>query len=72
MDFVGFQMIQSQCYIFVQPTLQRGNLKPLVYPNAEVRASETHGFFKDDLKFDHVEICKDFSKEDFKMKVSEI
>ena len=72
MDFFGFPIVKSECYIFVQPTLQRGNLEPLVYPNAEVRASETYGFFKDDLKFDQVEICRDFSKEDFKMKIAEI
>ena len=54
MDFVGYPMVQSDCYIFVQSKLQHSNLKPLEYINAEERASETYGFFKDDLKFDRV------------------
>ena len=71
-DLVGQPMTESRCYIFCQQYLQRGNLKQLEWPDYQERLAEIYGFFKDEIKFDHVEECKDFSKEQVKQKFIEI
>ena len=38
-------------------------MKGLEYKDAEKRAYEAEKFFVDTLQFDHVEICRDYTKE---------
>ena len=38
-------------------------MKGLEYKDAEKRAHEAEKFFVDTLQFDHVEICRDYTKE---------
>ena len=69
---MGFPMVESRCYIFIQPELQNENLPPLKYTNAEARFTEIHEFFMEDLKFDKVEECREFTKEQVIAKLKEI
>ena len=58
-----FQAVRKTAYIFVQSILQREGMKGLEYKDAEKRAYEAEKFFVDTLQFDHVEICRDYTKE---------
>ena len=67
-----FPIVISRAYIFSQSKIQRNNLKPLLYNNADQRANEAEAFFKNDLKFDHTEICSDMNKQQIFEKFAEI
>ena len=67
-----FPIIHSRAYIFSQSKLQRQDLKPLIYDNADERASESEEFFREDLKFNHTEICRDMDKQHITDKFAEI
>ena len=51
-------------YIFVQPELKRGDLKPLVWENAEERAKEARKFYEEILGIDpaRVQVLMNLSK----------
>ena len=61
MDIIGFPMVDSRVYIFVQSELKRGDLKPLKYLDALSRAEQTRDFFVNVLQIDskHVEVLFD-------------
>ena len=50
-------------YIFVMTQLQREELKALFWDNASARAVEIQECFKNDLRYDDVQILTDLSKE---------
>ena len=60
----GTQSENPTAYIFVQSKLQRGELEPLEYTNAEERAAAAVEFFTDVLKFkpENVIVCRDYTK----------
>ena len=60
----GNQPANPKAYIFVQSKLQRGDLPPLEYPDAEKRAEAAQEFFKDVLNFksENVVVCQDYTK----------
>ena len=53
---------QKIAYIFVMTHIQRDNLKPIIWNDAEKRAAAVSECFKRDLKYDVVQIHKNLSK----------
>ena len=62
----------STAIIFVTTKLVRPNLEPIIYGNIDNLTEKTEIIFRDYLKFDNVEIFKDFSKTDIINKLNEL
>ena len=60
----GYQIKDASVYIFVFTHLQRGDLPPIEYINAEKRAEEMVKMFSEDLKIEieKIKVCKNLSK----------
>ena len=50
MGIGGYRVVDAYVYIFVQTHLQRGDLPPIEYVNAEERAEAFVTMFKDHIK----------------------
>ena len=60
----GYQIKDVSVYIFVQTHIQKGDLSPIEYINAEKRAEEMVKMFSEDLKIEteKIKVCKNLSK----------
>ena len=60
----GNRPVNPKAYIFVYSKLQRANLEPIEYSNAEERAAAAVELFRDVLEFkpENVVICRDYNK----------
>ena len=65
MDIQGNLVAEISVFVFVQTELARDDLSPIEYINAEERANEAVGLFRDDLKIDpeKIKVCKNYSKQ---------
>ena len=65
MGIQGNLITEISAFVFVQTDLGRDDLPPIEYTNAEDRANEAVGLFRDDLKIDpeKIKVCKNYSKQ---------